>query len=91
MTGPVGGRRPVLGRDGDNPVDQLIRAWTAWEAAPGAVWTAAAKEDALRALGLPGCATHRAISTARDPQGAALSVPDAVQTVINDTHHQEAA
>lgn len=88
MTGPVGGRRPVLGRDGDNPADQLIRAWTAWENAPSAVWTAAAKETALHALGLPGCATHRAISAAR---GAGLSVPDAVQTVINDTHYQEAA
>lgn len=82
MTGPAGDGRPVLGRD-----DLLIAAWTAWERTPGAAWTAAAKTDALLACGLDVIGAHERIATARR---AGMSVPDAIQTCIND-HHQEAA
>ena len=71
-----------------DPVEHLIRAWTAWETAPGAPWTAAAKEDAIRAAGLTGIAAHHHIVDCRH---AGMSVPDAVQTIVNDTHQEAAA
>ena len=89
MTDPAGGRGPVLGRDhGTDHVDRLIRAWTAWVAAPSADWTANAKEDAITAAGLHGSDTHRHIAACRL---AGMSIPDAVQQVINDDQRREAA
>ena len=89
MTDPAGDRGPVLGRDhGADPVDRLIRAWTAWEAAPSAHWTANEKEDAITVAGLTGRAAHRHITAARK---AGMSIPDAVQSVINDDQRREAA
>ncbi len=88
MTDPAGGCGPVLGRDRSaDPVEWLIRAWTAWEAAPSAAWTANAKEDAIAAAGLHGSDTHRHIAACRR---AGMSIPDAVQSVINDQSREAA-
>lgn len=88
MTGPVGEGSPALGRDcPPDPVDVLATAWAAWEAAPSAPWTANAKEDALRALGLSGIATHHHIVNWRRH---GYSIPDAVQALINDTQETAA-
>lgn len=71
-----------------DPVDRLIAAWTAWENAPSAHWTAREKEKAITVAGLTGHDAHDHISTCRR-QG--MSVPDAVQSAINDTTGPEAA
>lgn len=70
-----------------DPIDRLIAAWTAWENAPSAHWTASEKETAITVAGLTGIAAHQHIAAAR---GRGLSIPDAVQTLLNDTH-QDAA
>jgi hypothetical protein len=78
----------VLGRDHDiDPADRLIRAWTAWENAPYATWTANAKEDAIHTAGLHGSDTHRHITTCRRH---GMSIPDAVQTIVNDQRREAA-
>jgi len=71
----------------DDPVDRLIAAWTAWEAAPSAYWTAGEKETAITVAGLTGRAAHHHIVACRR---AGMSIPDAVQTLANDTHHEAA-
>jgi hypothetical protein len=77
------GRGPALGRDhGVDPVDRLIAAWAAWENAPSAHWTAREKEQAITVAGLTGRAAHHHIAACRR-QG--MSIPDAVQSVINDS------
>ncbi len=82
MTDPAGGCGPVLGRDhGVDPVERLIRAWTAWEQAPSAHWTVDEKETAITVAGLTGRAAHRHIAACRR-QG--MSIPDAVQSAVND-------
>lgn len=63
-----------------DPVTLLIGAWTAWENAPGSDWTAARKEDALRACGLSGRVAHAHMAECR---GQGMSVPDAVQSLSN--------
>ena len=70
-----------------DPVERLIAAWTAWENAPSAHWTASEKETAIAVAGLTGRAAHQHIAHAR---GRGLSIPDAVQTLLNDTHHEAA-
>jgi hypothetical protein len=70
-----------------DPVEHLIRAWTAWETAPSADWTAGAKEDAITAAGLAGIAAHHHIVAARHD---GMSIPDAVQQLMNDTHTEAA-
>jgi hypothetical protein len=83
VTRPAEDRGPALGRDHDtDPVDRLIRAWTAWEHAPSAHWTAQEKERAITVAGLTGRAAHAHIVESRQ---RGLSIPDAVQQVINDT------
>lgn len=71
-----------------DPVEHLIRAWTAWETAPGADWTAGAKEDAIAAAGLGGIAAHHHIVACRH---TGMSIPDAVQQLVNDTHPEQHA
>ncbi len=70
------------------PVEHLIRSWTAWEAAPSAEWTAAAKEDAIHAAGLTGIAAHHYIVACRH---AGMSIPSAVQSAVNDLNPSKAA
>lgn len=62
-----------------DPTETLIEAWLAWEARPGDRQTAAAKEDAIAALGLPGIQAHGGIAAWRR---ARYSVPDAVQATV---------
>lgn len=78
MTRPAGDRRPALGRD--DGIDLLIRAWIAWENAPGSDWTAARKEDALRACGISGRVAHTHMAQCR---GQGMTIPDAVQSLSN--------
>ena len=86
VCGLTGDRGPALGRDhGTGPVDRLIAAWTAWEAAPSAPWTTRDKEHAITIAGLTGSAAHRHIAAAR---GRGMSVPDAVQHVLNSQNER---
>jgi hypothetical protein len=77
-----------------DPVAVLIAAWEAWEHQPSSRTTAAAKEDALRALGLNSIAAHEAIANCRRRhvagQPGGMSIPDAIQTFINDTLKESA-
>jgi len=62
-------------------VDALIAAWVRWEAAPRAAAAAANRFAAIHALGLPAIDVHNRVAAARR---AGMSIPDAVQTLIND-------
>lgn len=68
-------------------VERLIAAWIAWEENPGWHSTAADKLDAINAAGLNTCATHNHIAACRR---AGMSIPDAVQSVINDKRREAA-
>lgn len=80
----------LTGQDRDvvDPVEALIKAWIAWEDAPASHQRAAAKCDALNALGLPANQIHEQIGAWRR---AGYSIPDAIQSVINQHKPQEAA
>lgn len=81
-----------------SPVERLIKAWIDWDHAaahpprfPGSMWLyaqAVEKEAALKAMGLDSNAAHRAIARVRRLRRAGLeggmSIPDAIQTFIND-------
>ncbi|NIW75277.1 MAG: hypothetical protein GWN08_08525, partial [Gemmatimonadetes bacterium] len=73
--------QPTPGSSSGNPVDRLVAAWVRWEKAPGAAHTARGKVDAIHACGLGVARAHEAIAAARRD---GLSVPDAVQAVVND-------
>lgn len=82
-----------------DPVAVLAQAFTDWEHAaahppryPTALWLAdqaAAKEEAIRALGLHGSRTHEAIAAARRlhiaGQPGGMDIPSACQTFVNDS------
>lgn len=61
--------------------DRLIAAWIAWDRAPGAPGTAAARHAAMTAAGLPFLPTQIAVARHR-AQG--MSIPDAIQAAINE-------
>lgn len=63
-----------------DPADRLIAAWIAWDRAPGAPGTAAARQAAMLAAGLPFLDTQIAVARNRS---RGMSIPDAVQAAIN--------
>lgn len=69
-------------------VEQLIAAWIAWETNPGRRTAVTAKHAALHALELDGCRAHGHIAAWRR---AGQSIPDAVQTLINEHHELKEA
>lgn len=70
-----------------DPADDLITAWIAWEEQPSSKQAVAAKHAALHNLNLDLCRAHEHIATWRR---TGYSIPDAVQSLCNDTP-QEAA
>lgn len=60
---------------------ELIAAWVRWESAPSSDAATRQKFDAIRALELDPIRTIDAVARCRR-QG--MSIPDAVQTVVND-------
>lgn len=64
-----------------DPTERLIAAWMRWESAPSSATATREKFDAIRALGLD---PIRTAETVADNRRAGMSVPDAVQAVIND-------
>lgn len=64
-----------------DPVDRLVTAWLRWEQNSSSPHAVDEKEDALTALGLPGCEAHELIAAARR---AGFDVPSAVTRAVND-------
>lgn len=65
----------------NDAADRLIAAWFAWERAPRSEITVRRKFRALEALGIGSIEAHEHIAACRH---AGMSIPDAVQTLIND-------
>lgn len=61
--------------------DRLVTAWMAWDAAPSAASACVERHAAIRAAGLDPRLTHERIAAFRR---AGMSVPDAVQSAINE-------
>lgn len=72
----------------DPVVDRLINAWVAWEDRPGDRTVCIARLEALRDADLPSDPAHDLIGAARR---AGYSIPDAIQTALNELAPQEAA
>ena len=70
-------------RDGSrlDPVERLIDAWLAWEAASGSRSVCVERLDAIAALGLSHMDVDRAVAAVR---GAGYDVPSAVQRTVLD-------
>ena len=72
-----------------DPVAVLTTAWLRWEATPASRPAVTEKFDALHTLGLHPSRAHRAIANARRHHIAGLpggmSIPDAIQTLINNS------
>jgi len=68
-------------------LDALMAAWVRWEAAPRAAASAANKFAAIHALDIPSIDVHNRVAAARR---AGMSIPDAIQTLINDQAEEAA-
>jgi hypothetical protein len=66
------------------PVDRLIRAWVGWRQYPASHDACVERLAAIRALGLHSSRTHDTIAV---ELAKGRSIPDAVQTVLNDYPH----
>jgi hypothetical protein len=64
-----------------NTTERLIAAWLAWDHKPSSPGTVAERLAAIEAAGLPALETQ--VQVARN-RGRGMSIPDAVQAVIND-------
>lgn len=76
-------------RDAVEHWDHAARDMPNWPTAGTLRVEAAAKEDAIRALGIPGNQFHDLVAAVRRRhiagQPGGMSVPDAIQTFINET------
>lgn len=70
-----------------DPVERLIAAWVAWERNPSSHDACCERVAAIKAAGSRYRTAQTHIATARS---RGMSIPDAIQTLLNDTH-QEAA
>jgi hypothetical protein len=70
------------------PTDALIAAWVRWEENPRSRPVTLDRLAAIAALELDSNRTHDTIGAARR---AGYSIPDAVQTAINQQAHREVA
>jgi hypothetical protein len=68
-----------------DPVERLIAAWIAWDHKPSSSGAVAERLAAIEAAGLSALETQMRVARNR---GRGMSIPDAVQAVINDQEPQ---